>query len=185
MSHLILAPHKTKMDEIRGGSSTKEKANRLKATERVRIYRKKKEKQLKSAESSRRSRQKITGEKKRGKRNAGTLERTRQYRRRKFLSEQQNTTTSLASIESESSVSESPPSESDVISNLIEKLESTVLLPDNFEQKLQKLEANAKKQYQDSTAVDDSNEIHKAPVCVVCDEFIIKLDDIQGRSHPR
>jgi len=89
--------------------------------------------------------------------------------------QQQNT---LASVASESSA-EFSLSGSDGTTRLIEKLNSTVLLPDDFEEKLEELKSNARKQYLKTTAVDDTGEVHRAPVCVVCDEFIIKLDDIQ------
>jgi hypothetical protein len=126
----------------------------------------------------RRSRQKSAQKRKRSIINAGTLERTRQYRRRKMLREQHNKRI-LASIASERSVTESSSSSGDVISNLLDKLNSIVLLPDNFKEKLEELKSSAQKHYLKSTAVDETNEVHRAPVCVVCDEFIIKLDEMQ------
>ena len=93
---------------------------------------------------------------------------------------EQPNTNALISIDSESSsIDASSSSSSDDISSLIEKLNSTVLLPDNFQDKLKDLKSSTQKHYLKSTAVDDTNEIHRAPVCVVCDEFIIKLDDMQ------
>ena len=169
------------MDE-RGGriqQPVQERAKRLTSAEKARRCRQKRAKRCKAAEKKRRQRQKIAEKRKGSKRNADTLERIRECLRRKKLREQPNTNTNaLVSIESENSIGESLPSSSD-ISHLIQKLNSTVLLPDNFQDKLKDLKSSTQKHYLKSTAVDDTNEIHRAPVCVVCDEFIIKLDDMQ------
>ena len=167
------------MDE-RGGriqQPVQERAKRLTSAEKSRRCRQKRAKRCKAAEKKRRQRQKIAEKRKGSKRNADTLERIRECLRRKKLREQPNTN-ALVSIESENSIGESLPSSSD-ISHLIQKLNSTVLLPDNFQDKLKDLKSSTQKHYLKSTAVDDTNEIHRAPVCVVCDEFIIKLDDMQ------
>jgi hypothetical protein len=104
---------------------------------------------------------------KHGNNNANTVERMKQYRRKKKQRLHLNNKSELS------------PFSTDEVTNLLEKLNSTVLLPENFEEKLQHLKSAAHNHYLKTTAVDEAGEVHRAPVCVVCDELIIKLDDMQ------
>ena len=65
------------------------------------------------------------------------------------------------------------------IHDLLDKLESINLLSENFNENLDELKEAARKHYLEMSAIDDDGENHMAPVCVVCDRFIIKHDDLK------
>ena len=66
------------------------------------------------------------------------------------------------------------------VDELLESLNKISLLPENFSEQLpEEVRAAAKKHFLGMSATDDSGEVHKAPVCVVCDRFIIKHDDVK------
>ena len=58
------------------------------------------------------------------------------------------------------------------LDELLESLNKITLLPENFSEQLpEEVRAAAKKHFVGMSATDDSGEVHKAPVCVVCDRF--------------
>ncbi len=107
----------------------------------------------------------------------------KRYKGKKKANEQHNNSSSNGNDAASSRPNSMPSSgnsghANSSVDEIMEKLESINLLSDDFDGRLKEIESEARKHYIGLLAVDDGGENHRAPVCVVCDRFIIKHEDL-------